>query len=185
MRRVGLFATLATLAACSSIPVTSDWDQTLDFSQFKTFVLMDEQPQAVNRLIVQRISAAIIADLTSKGFRQVETLEQADLAVDFAVTTENRTSFRTVHEPWGVHGWGYSRARWGAPQGVSRTTQRDYTVGTLIIAAFQTGDKELVWEGSGSRTINIPSNPNQSEEKINDSVRQIMQSLPPEAPSGS
>ncbi len=179
MKKATLFATIAVLTACSGIRVTSDWDPAVDFSQFQTFAILDEGGQARNRLTDQRVRAAIVADLSSKGFRHVDTPDAADLAIGFQVTTDERTSYQTVHSGWGSAGFGRRRSHWGGTVGISTTTQWNYTVGTLVIAVFQARDKELVWEASGSRTKNPSSSPEQSEQRINEAVREIMQDFPP------
>lgn len=179
MKKAGLFVTIAALAACSGIVVTNDWDPRVDFSQFQTFAVLEERGQPINRLTDQRIRAAIVGNLTSKGFRQVNTPDEADLAIGYQVTTDERTSYQTVHSGWGASGFGSSRTRWGGSGGISRTTQWNYTVGTLVIAAFEARDKELVWEASGTGIINPSSGPEQSEQRINDAVREIMQDFPP------
>jgi hypothetical protein len=168
----------AVLAACSSISVTNDWDPAVDFSGFQTFAIMDEERQ-INRLNDQRIVAAIVADLTSKGLQQAAGIDQADLAIGFQVATENRTSYQTVHNGWGASGYRRSSVHWRGTTGTSRTTQTNYTVGTLLIAIFAAANKELVWEASGSDRINQSGGPEQSEQRINESVMQILETFPP------
>lgn len=180
MKQTFFYLVLATLVACSSISVRSDWDRGIDFSRFETFTLLEEGSESINRLIDQRIRAAIVAELKAKGLQPVEEPDQADLAMGFQVTTEERTSFHSVHSGWGVHGYRSHPARWrGAPAGTSRTTQVNFTVGTLVIAAFQTSDKNLVWEGSATGTVDPSRGPEQSERRINDAVRQILRDFPP------
>ena len=179
-----LFFVLISLAACSSISVTSDWDPGVDFSQFKTFAVLEETQQSVNRLVDQRIRAASVAELTAKELRQVDTPDKADLAIGYQITTEQHTTFNTVHSDWGTRGYRSSRHAHGrTPTGTSRTTQVNFTVGTLVIAAFQMSDKELVWEGSASGTVNPSSRPEQREQRINDAVQQILKDFPPGATS--
>jgi len=59
--------------------------------------------------------------------------------------------------------------------------QTNYTVGTLIIAMYETDEKELVWETSGSSRVNQWGSPEQSEDGINDSIGKVMQNFPPSA----
>ncbi len=183
MKQIALCIACAAFAACSSISVTSDWDPSIDFSQFETFALLEEPQQSVTRLVDQRIRAAIVAELTAKGLEQVDTPDKADLAIGYQVTTEERTSYHTVDNAWRSNRYWSSRAHWGPSLGAGRTTRIDFTVGTLVIAAFQTGDKELVWEGSASGAVNPSSGPKQSEQRINDAVRQILENFPPDVPA--
>ena len=184
MKQTVLFIVFASLAACSGISVTSDWDPGVDFSQFKTFAVLEETQPSINRLVDQRVRAAIVAELTAKGLRQVDTPDKADLAIGYQVTTEQHSTDHTVHSGWGTRGYRSSRhTHWRTPTGTSRTTQVNFTVGTLVIAAFQMSDKELVWEGSASGTVNPSSGPEQREQRINDAVQRILKDFPPGATS--
>ena len=180
MNRITLLVATALLAACSGISVTRDWDPNVDFSQFRTFAVLQEQEQPINQLTDRRIRGAIVADLASKGLRQVDTPAQADLAIGYLVTTDERTTYMTVHSGWVDRGFGYSHVRRGGrTAGTSRTTQHNYTVGTLVIAVFEMGNNDLVWEASGSRLLTQPTSPEQSEQRINDVIQRIMQDFPP------
>ena len=173
-----LFA-VTTFTACSTMSVSNDWDQSVDFSKFKTFALIDNAEPAVNRLIDQRIRAAIITDLTAKGFKQLDNYEQADLAIGYEVATEQRRSYQTVHSGWGMSGFRAHNVRLGASMSHSTTRPIDFNVGTLIIAAFKMDDKVLVWEGTASDTVSPASTPEQSTQQINTAVQKILKEFPP------
>lgn len=173
-----LFAVMV-LAACSTLSVTSDWDPAVDFSKFRTFYILENEEPSVNQLVDQRIRGAIVADLMAKGWQQAESQDKADLAFGYQVTTEGRTTYQTVHTGWGSYGFRSNRMHWSGSVGTSRTTQFNYTVGTLVIAAFGVENKELVWEASGSDTVNPSSSPEQSTQRINAAVQQILKGFPP------
>ena len=185
MKKIALVVSIvmiAALAACSaSIAVTSDWDPAFDFSQSQTFVLLENDIPGINRFVEQRIRDAIVANLTKAGFQQVNTLDGADLAVGNEIATEGRTRYQTVHSGWTGSGMHSNSARWGMSTGTSRTTQRNYTVGTLVIAVFETVNKELVWEAAGAQTIDATSTPEESEKQINNAVKRILRDFPPKA----
>ena len=173
---------IAALTACApSITVTSDWDPGFDFSQSQTFVLLESDIPGINRFVEQRIRDAIVANLTKAGLQQVDSLDGADLAVGNEVATEGRTRYQTVHSGWSGSGMHSSSARWGMSTGTSRTVQRNYTVGTLVIAVFETDSKELVWEAAGAQTIDATSTPEESEKQINNAVKRILRDFPPKA----
>ena len=187
IRRITLlFAIVVLAASCSSISVTTDWDSETNFSKFKTFVVLENTDQSINRLTNQRIRTAVVSELTSRGLQQVDSQEMADLAIAYTVATEQRTSFQTVHSSMGgVHGLHHNnirnvRFRGAVGTSRSRMTQHNYTVGTLIIGVYQMGNKELVWEGSASDTVNTTSrSPEQNQQHINDAVQQILKDFPP------
>ena len=51
IKRITVFLAIAALAACSSISVTTDWDPGIDFSKFKTFAVLENTEQSINRSI--------------------------------------------------------------------------------------------------------------------------------------
>ena len=181
IKSITVFLAIAALAACSSISVTTDWDPGIDFSKFKTFAVLENTEESINRLTDQRIRTALVAELTSRGLQKVDSPEMADLAIAYLVTTEQRTSFQTVHSGMGAgHGFHHNNVRFHGSTGTSRTTQHNYTVGTLIIAVYQMGNKELVWEGSASDIVNTTSrSPEQNQQHINDAVHKILKDFPP------
>ena len=184
VKQTALFFVFASLAACSGISVTSDWDPGVDFSKFKTFAVLEETQPSINRLVAQRIRAAIVMELTAKGLQQVDTPDKADLAIGYQVTTEERTTHHTVHSGWDGYRSGWSGStHWRSPAGTSTTRQVNFTVGTLVIAAFRMSDKELVWEGSASGTVNPSSGPERSQQRINDAVQRVLKDFPPDATS--
>ena len=113
IRRITLlFAIVVLAASCSSISVTTDWDSETNFSKFKTFVVLENTDQSINRLTNQRIRTAVVSELTSRGLQQVDSQEMADLAIAYTVATEQRTSFQTVHSGMGgVHGFHHNNVR--------------------------------------------------------------------------
>ncbi len=175
-----LFVAVFLLSACSSISIEHDWDTSVDFTKLKSFSLLENADKSINRLVDQRIRAAIADDLSNKGLEKLKTKKEADLAVAYTVTTEDRTSYQTVHSSMGAaHGFSHRGMRVGGSVRSSRTVQHNYTVGTLIIAIYQVNSKELIWEGTASGSINPSRNPEESEQLINNSVLRILENFPP------
>lgn len=178
MRIFTLVLLSLVLTACSSLEVNTDWDHNVNFNQIKTYFMLDNSGQQLSPFVRQRISDSVVAQLEIKGLKRVEKPEDADVAVGFEVATENRTSYTTVHSGFSGSGFHHSRAGWGVHTGTSRTTQRNYTVGTLIIAIFEMESKDLKWEGSAQGNLNSDSG--QDQARINAAVEAILLRFPPE-----
>jgi hypothetical protein len=99
------------------------------------------------------------------------------MAIGYKVTTQDKVTYQTVSTGWGG-GYGY---RWGGGWGVgtSTTYASEYTEGTLIIGIFDTGRKELVWNGSGTGTIDPSASPERRDENIQEAVSKILKDFPP------
>jgi hypothetical protein len=171
------------IVGCSSVQVRIDWDQSVDFSGFETIAFMDDNAQALNGLIDGRIRRALVDDLTAKGFEMVGSTADADLVLGFQVATENRRSYSSVSTGWSQRGYRHSRrGAWSSPGMTTVTTQtrvRTYTVGALVVAIFESENKELVWEASGSRRIDPTGTSSQSESLIRDVVDRVLRDFPP------
>ena len=55
----------------------------------------------------------------------------------------------------------------------------DFTIGTLVIAIFKVDSKMLIWQGTGSDTVDSTSTPEQSTKQINEAVLKILERFPP------
>ena len=179
MKNIVFMLAVVAVAACSRLQVTSDWDSSVDFSPLRSYVMLPNETPDVSAFALQRIEAAIHSDLQSKGFRQVSQEADADVAVGFDIATDDRTSYHTVHSGFSAHGFRSRPSHWGLGMTTtsSRTTQQNYTVGTLLISVFEMSNKELIWEGNA--TGNIDSSSGQDEAKINSAVNGILRDFPP------
>ncbi|UCG85751.1 MAG: DUF4136 domain-containing protein [Gemmatimonadota bacterium] len=186
MQRLAITTALAVIAsACGpSIQVTSDWDPAVDFSQYQTFAVLDEAPGSaqIDQLTRGRIKNAIASTLVAKGMRQVEDPDNADAAVGWQLTTDERSSFQTVTTGWGGYGR-YGRAGWygtGGGMATSTTTETRYEVGTLVVALFDESKDQMIFMGSGSRELASGNlSPEESQRRINEAVEGILKDFPP------
>jgi hypothetical protein len=179
-----LVATVAIISAgCSGLSVVSDFDPAANFSAFQTFEwLPDTETEgsgvAQDPLIDRRIRMAINDDLVAKGFRLVE--DGGDFAVGSQLSTREDVSYSTMHSGWGGYGYGYGYWGGGMSMGTSTTTRNTSTVGQLLIGVFDEGTMEMVWRGTGEKTIsNRQQSPEDSQNTINDIVSRIMETFPP------
>ncbi len=188
-----LLATALTFAVgCGGgIQVRSDYDPSIDFSTISTFVVLDEAgDDTAPGFWDARIKNALATTLTAKGFRQVDSPDEADVAVGYQLTTEDRTSFDTVSTGWGGYGYGYGGwydPYWGGG-GVSTTTttERHYQVGTLVIAVFDHERKEMIYASVGSGTIDPRQRtPEEAQARANAVVARILYDFPPGSSASS
>lgn len=173
------------LSGCGSgISVSSDWDPAVDFTKFNTFVVLDEASGGggLDQLVQSRVKTSITNTLQAKGMRQASSQDDADVAVGWQVTTDERSSFQTVSTGWG--GYGYGRYGWygggGMGMTTSRTTETRYEVGTLVIALFDTGREEMIYTATGSKTLQSDNpSPEEMQKRIDEAVAKILEDFPP------
>lgn len=179
------------LAGCSSIKVTSDYDTTVDFTQFKTFEYYgwaEESNKILNQLEQERIETAFGKELKKRGLSSVEKGAGGDLIITLYVITEQKTSTTANTTTTGMGGYGYGgyygygpAYGWGGSSMHNSTTtysERDYTVGTLVIDVYDAKEKKLIWESVGSGTLQESKTPEAKEKNTNVAVSKIMATYP-------
>jgi hypothetical protein len=187
LRLSGIVATLlgATTLACGGLKVQTDFDPAVDFSRYTTFAVLEEAGDATAPGFWDtRIKTAMARTLAAKGWRQVESPEEADVAVGYQLTTEERSSYQTVSTGWGGYGYGgwggWYDPYWGGGMASSTTTETRYEVGTLIIAMFDVAQKQMIYVSTGSGTIDeAQRTPEQAQADVNKVVDEMLKDFPP------
>lgn len=145
--------------------VNIDYAHEYDFDTIKTFhYVQTEETKSGNELMHERIISLIKQELVEGGLQEVES--DPDIFVTYHITTKDQTVLNTTtygyggyHGGWG--GWGYYG---GMGMGSSSTTATTYTIGTLIIDAYDAGEKKMVWRGTG--TVTVKSKPEKQLKQV-------------------
>ena len=179
-----LIAAMA-LSACSGLKVVSDYDRSVDFTQYKTFEYygwIEESDKLLNDLDKRRIEDAFAAEFKARGLELVK--EGGDLVVGLFIVTEQKTQ-TTAHTTsmGGMGGYGYGGyygygPGWGWGGGHSTTTysEYDYVEGTLVCDVYDKAKEQLVWEGIATGTVD--DNPQTRDEGIPKAVAKLMGEYP-------
>jgi len=184
-KNVFLFLAAAViLSGCSGIKVVSDFDPSVDFTQYKTFEYygwLEESDKQLNDLDKRRIEAAFGAEFEARGLKYVE--EGGDIVVGLFIVAQQKTQTTAHTTQMGGYGGGYGGyygygPGWGWGGGHSTTTysEYDYVEGTLVCDIYDKAKEQLVWEGIGTGTIN--EDPSNREQRINEAVNKIMAEYP-------
>ncbi len=180
MRQITLLLiVILTLVAAPAMAqkVFIDYAHDFDFDTVKTFSYHDTPDTNVGTTLDdQRIREAILSSLRDGGLEQVDS--GGDIVVTYHVTTEEQTQFNTTtygYGGWGP-GWG-GYGRWGygyggtMGMGGATTTTSTFTEGTLVIDAYEPGEKELVWRGVG--TVTVKENPQKRAKQIDKIIAKL------------
>jgi len=167
MKAVSLlvFALLAAHGARAQ-KITMEFDQTIDFSRYKTFAVREGQlnsrnPALNSPLVKKQIEADIISDLTAKGLTQAET-GPADLNVRYTFGAARKTEIEAY--PAGWYGFG------------TRYVRVPYAEGTLVIDLRDPTTHSLVWRAIAAEE---KTDATKIEGKINDMVKKSIDKYPP------
>ena len=179
------------MSACSNIKVVSDKDDSVDFTQFKTFEYYGwakDSDKLLNPFDKERIEQAFGKELAARGLTRVEKGSGGDLIITLYVVTEQkkRITATTTGMGGGYYGYGYRYRGYGPSYGwaggSARTVynEQDYVVGTLIIAMYNAKEKKLIWESSGQATLKESTEGR--KEQILEGVAAMMEAYPVPAP---
>ena len=116
-------------------------DEKADFSQFKTFALSDKGMPFVNDEVGVVVKQMVVAELETKGLREVE-LADADFYIVLFPSEKDglRVDWYSIgYMPW----WG----GWGGTVGFSARAT-DIKVGNMMIDIVDAANEKLVWRGT-------------------------------------
>ncbi len=180
MRAMTLTMALAAVVGCSGLRVQSDYDHSHQFSGYRTFAWIDEQPMMappgeldrVSPLNRSRIVQAIEAELESKVFQKLTDPSDADFVVSYTVGARDRLSGSSYpgvfRGPWS----------WGGPYYGEYVDVRTYREGVLAIDIFDGAKYQPVWHGWATKEITA-RDIETAAQQIPVAVREILQRFPP------
>jgi hypothetical protein len=155
-----------------------DYDHAADFSGIQTYAWSGEQPAEVNDLVHKRIINAIDDQLRIKGLTQVES--DPDVYIIYHGGRSEKVVVDTTHHGY-RYGTGWRWRRYGGT-GTSTSTVRRYKEGTLIVDIYKAAEKELIWRGTVTGTVE--NDPDEKEKKINKGVAKLFEKYPPPTEKG-
>ena len=184
MKRLSLL--VIALVAVWAIPAYSqdvryDFDKEKDFSKFKTYRWVEiKGAEKGDDLTAKKIVAAIDAELAKKGLSKTEG-ENADLYVGYQTAIVTEKQYTMYNTGWGYGpGWG---AGWYGYGGMASTTTYGSSstvyVGQLDLSMFDPANKQLVWRGAASKTLDPKAKPEKKEKNIKKAVEKMLKNYPP------
>ncbi|CAM1352307.1 DUF4136 domain-containing protein [Tenacibaculum insulae] len=157
------------IASCSSVRVTTDYDTTIDFNQYKTFAFYKKgvDKASISDLDKKRIMRAIETELIAKGMTKSSS---PDVLVSLFTKSREKININDNFYGGYYYPWYYGR---------SQVTVSQHTEGTLFIDLLDAKKKELVWQGVGTGALS-KSSVERKEARIKEFVGEIMAKYPPE-----
>jgi hypothetical protein len=146
--------------------VTMEFDQSIDFSKYKTFAIRDGQlssgnPALNSPLVKKQIEADIQNDLTAKGLTLV-TGGPSDLNVRYTFGAARKTEIEAYPAGWYGLGTRYIRV--------------PYAEGTLVIDLRDPTTRSLVWRAIAAEE---KSDATKIQGKLDNMVKKSIDKYPP------
>jgi hypothetical protein len=175
------------LSACSTVKVSTDYDQSADFTALKGFNWLPESVKVEkenaylnNRIMDVRITKAIDKQLVAQDF---SFSTAPDFYVNYSITSEKKTNIRTYDNYSGYGpswGWGVGYGHRGMSLSAHTETRIDeYQQGSLVIDVIDPTSLELIWRGIGSKRLPESTDAAEMDKLVADVVKSILSKFPP------
>jgi hypothetical protein len=182
---------LLLLGACAASGPTihSDYDHTVDFSQYRTYNYFSplgiEGPNYTS-LIGETFRDAIGRQMQSRGY----TLsDDPDLLINVSARLEDKTKVTTYNDPYPYAGgyYGYRRGFYDPWMGYGYGTEThvsQYTEGTVNVDMVDARAKRMVWEGVAIGKVDSKKSNDELKVAIRAGVTEMFNGYPFRAGSG-
>lgn len=170
---------LAALVGILAFLCGSMWAQTVnynfapgvDFSKYHTYKWVTiAGTQHPDQIVEQQIKQAIDQQLASKGYVKTDSdTPDMDVAYQTSVTDEKQ---------WNAYGTG---GGWRMGGGMATATSSTIQTGTLGVDFYDPAQKQLIWRGSATKTLNPTKDPNKRQKNLDKAVAKLLKNFPPPA----
>lgn len=170
MKKITYFF-LLILMSCSSSKVLVDYDDEINFSDFRNYTFYDDIAKNVNDLDKKRIKKAISVELNQKGFNESNT-------PDFYINVISKLSENQQNNTIGIGvgsggvngGFGISG---GIPIGGKKLSEE------FIIEFVNAKTDKIFWEGVLHSTVKEKRKPEEKQLHFQEIIKKILANYPP------
>ncbi len=163
--------------------VRYNYDKDIDFSKFKTYKWVEIKGATVfNNIVDKNIKDAVDAQLATKGLTKNDG-KTADLLIGYQGAVGQEKEFSSYNSSWG-YGPGWGRYGYGGGGGgwTTGSTSTIY-IGQIALDMYDPANKELVWRGVVSKTLDPKAKPDKQEKNINKAIKKLLKDFPPKPKS--
>jgi hypothetical protein len=179
------FVWMAVLFVIANMAFAQDvrynFDKAADFSKYKTYKWVAiKGANQLDDLIDKQIKDSLDAELAAKGLSKVDG-DNADLFIGYQTAIGQEKQFTSYNTDWG-YGGGWYRGGWYGPTGGMTTGQTStiYT-GQLALDMYDSKDRDLVWRGVASKTLDPKAKPEKREKNLKKAAAKLLKNYPPKA----
>jgi len=190
MKKFGLLLAIASFLLGAGGAVAQDvrynYAQEVNFSKFKTYKWMSiKNADQVDAITAKQLTDAIDAELAKKGLGKTDA-DTADLYLGYQTAIKSEKELNAYGTGWGYGpgwygGWYGPAARMGA---TTVATSTIYT-GQLDLDMYDAANKQLVWRGIVSKTLDPNAKPEKRQKNIEKSLEKLLKNYPPPPPKKS
>ena len=182
-RWASVAAVTLLIVSCASKPtIQTDYDHTIDFSQYKSFAFFN--PMGIENPNYSSIYGSIFREAISKEMesRGYTESDNPDLLINVSGRLQDKTKVTTTSDPYMSGGYyGYRRGHYGAWGGYgygSQTHVSNYTEGTVNVDMVDRAQKRMVWEGIAVGRVNPKNTNEETRANINAGIQEMFAGYP-------
>ena len=163
---------LLALMACTLAPaqdVTSNAMPGVNFAKYHTYKWVSIQGATYpNQIVDAQIKQSVDSQLAAKGLTKTDG-ETADLFIGYQVSIDQE-------KQWNAYGMG-GGMRWGG--GMATAQASTISIGTLVLDMYDPSNKQLVWTGRATKTLDPGANQQKKQKNLDKAVQKLLKSYPP------
>lgn len=177
-----LISAMLILVSCASGPtIETDYDHTIDFTQYKTYGFFN--PMGIENPNYSSIYGSVFRDAIAREMesRGYVKSENPDLMINVSGRMKDKTRVTTITDPSFGGYYGYRRGYYGAWGGYGYGTSThvsQYTEGTINVDIVDHEKKRMVWEGIAVGRVNEKKTNNGKRESIYSAIRDMFAAYP-------
>ncbi len=178
LSKIMLLVPLLAIAAWAQ-DVRYNFASSANFERYKTYKWVKiKGADSVDQITDGQLKSAIDRELATKGLTKTDA-DTADLYIGYQVSLDKEKQVTSYDSGWGYGpGWGgYGYA--GGGGGISTATTSTILIGQLDLDMYDHADKNLVWRGTASKTLDPKAKPEKREKNIQKGVAKLLKNYPP------
>lgn len=185
MKKVLLLPLLALVLGAGTAfaqDVRYNYDNQASFAEFKTYKwVVPKGAEQLSDLADRQVKAALDAELAKKGLTKA-TGDTADLYVGYQAGIDKEKQYTSFDTGWGTGpGW-YGAGWYGMGGGMTTGTTSTILIGQLAVDMYSASQKQLVWRGVASKTIDQKAKPEKQQKNLAKAVAKLLKNYPPPPP---
>jgi hypothetical protein len=171
MKKLPALLPLLLVTAGLAQDVNYNFAREANFSAYKTYKWVPISGEQLDELTANQIKSAVDAELATKGLQSVNS-EDADLLLGFQAASRQERSVTAYNS-----GWGYGGGWRGG--GITTAQTETILVGSFVLDFYDRANKQLVWRGTATKTIDTNAKPDKRQKNIEKGVKKLLKNYPP------
>jgi len=167
MKKINLaliIGSIYILSSCNSAKVITEYDQTVDFSKYKNFLVMERlESDKLDDNTKKFIGSLIAEQLNKRGLNQSLSPDLMVKVMILSQQKETATVTRNNDFYWGSTYYNYG---WGIGTNINRVDYNSFTEGTMIIDVIERENNQLVWQGIATSAFKGNKDRKQNDVKL-------------------